>query len=74
MRSTLVPASELGLQCWMQFMEGGYRCSRVMRCKYPEKMKCLAVDAELDHLHREREKATERFHTKITKLLAERAK
>ena len=47
-----VTSDELGPNCWhpRRFVEGGSRCDHIMTCKYPEKAKCKAVQAEIQFL------------------------
>lgn len=72
-KHTVVSSKELGTRCWStaRFITGE-RCPRVMHCKYPEKKSCKAVLAEIDHLQQQRNKFLERFHAKLSKLIAER--
>lgn len=69
----IVSAKELGTNCWLtrRFIEGT-RCERVMRCTYPEKKTCKAVDAEIAYLRQERREAEGRFQAKMSELLAEK--
>lgn len=73
MKHAVVSSKELGTRCWLarRFIEG-QRCPRVMRCKYPEKKTCKAVDAEIAHLHQRRRAISQQTHAKISKLIAER--
>lgn len=50
-QSVSVSQKELGTNCWSpaRFIEG-HRCVRIMRCKYPEKASCKALDAEIIYL------------------------
>lgn len=72
LKHTIVDSSELGLNCWLpaQYVDG-VRCGRVMRCTYPDKKTCKAVDAEIAHLHKRRRDTLERAHDKISKLICE---
>jgi len=74
-KTAIVSSKELGTNCWLprRFIEGT-RCERVVECTYPEKKTCKAVDAEIAYLHQERREAEERFHAKISKLLAEKGR
>ena len=51
-KTAIVSSKELGTNCWLacRFLEGG-RCLRVMRCNYPEKRTCKAVDTEISYLN-----------------------
>ena len=75
MKTAIVSSKELGANCWLtqRFIEGS-RCSRVMRCKYPEKRNCKAVDAEIAYLRQKRQEAVKQIHTKISKLIAEKTR
>lgn len=68
-----VTIQELGTRCWLpkRFVEGG-RCDKVFRCDYPEKKTCKAVDAEIKHLSKRLEDATEGLQAKIEQLWRER--
>jgi hypothetical protein len=68
-----VSSKELGSRCWStaRFIQG-VRCPRVMDCDYPEKKKCVAVDAEIAYLHEERRKFEAGIHAKISKLVADK--
>ncbi len=48
-----VSSGELGTNCWLprRFLKGE-RCERVMRCTYPEKATCQAVEVEVEFLSR----------------------
>lgn len=69
---TSVSSKELGTNCWLakRFIKGS-RCPRVVQCKYPEKKGCKAVVAEIAHLREKRVRAEQRFHDRISKLIAE---
>ncbi len=74
-KTAIVSSKELGTNCWLagRFIEGT-RCERVMECTYPEKKTCKAVDAEIAYLRQQRREAEDRFHEKVSKLLAEKGR
>jgi len=51
MEAVVVNSKELGTNCWSAHRFCGGRCPRVMRCTYPEKATCKAVQAEIDYLN-----------------------
>lgn len=68
-KTAIVSSKERGTNCWLagRFIEGK-RCCQVLKCTYPEKKTCKAVDAEIDHLEGIKEGAD----AKIEKLLRQR--
>lgn len=68
-QSKIVKASELGTRCWLprRFIEGE-RCPRVMRCKYPEKKTCKAVDAEITYQKEQLQKIAGQIKSKVFQL------
>lgn len=71
--TAIVSSKELGTNCWLsaRFIEGK-RCCLVMRCTYPEKKTCKAVDAEIAYLREEMRKLKASTNDKISKLLADK--
>jgi len=47
----IINSKELGTNCWSAHRFCGGRCQRVMRCNYPEKATCKAVQSEIDYLN-----------------------
>lgn len=49
MKYAIVSSKELGTNCWLpqRFIETSERCQRWDRCKYPEKARCKARQAEI---------------------------
>lgn len=74
-KTAIVSSKELGTKCWSSFrFIQGLRCPRVMRCAYPEKKTCRAVETELKYLQEEKERQAEAIDAKIDQLLKERQK
>lgn len=69
MRYKIVKANELGTNCWLnaRFIQGG-RCPRVIRCKYPQKKTCKAVDTEIAYQKERLRKIAEQVKRKIFQL------
>ena len=74
-KTAIVSSKELGTNCWSSFrFIRGLRCPRVMRCTYPEKKTCRAVEAELEYLQQEKERQVKSIDAKVGQLLKERKK
>ena len=43
MKTKIISASELGINCWstLRFFDKCFECPRYERCKYPEKVLCV---------------------------------
>jgi hypothetical protein len=63
---TIVSSKDLGANCWLsrRFIKRS-RCDRVLTCKYPEKVDCQAVLAEIDFLSEEITNVQERSKQKV---------
>lgn len=69
MEHEVVSSKEVGTNCWSaaRFCPAT-RCTRVMRCKYPEKATCKAVYAELEYLRERKAILRADIEAKIRKL------
>lgn len=70
-RTAIVSFKELGSNCWLprRFIEGN-RCPRMMRCRYPERKTCKAVDTEIRHLNQRLADTQKAIAVKIARLVA----
>jgi hypothetical protein len=66
MTTAIVNSKDLGSNCWLAARFCGNRCARVMRCTYPERQTCKAVDAEIEHLQSEKQTCISSIDTRIT--------
>lgn len=69
MKSVIIKQSELGSNCWLPARFCGGKCWMVLRCHYPEKGTCKAVDTEIEDLKKKRteklKRSTEDYDRKI---------
>jgi hypothetical protein len=63
-----VRISELGTNCWLPARFCGGKCQRAMRCTYPEKKTCKAIDAEIEYLTKRREQLGKAIDKAISEL------
>lgn len=69
MNSAIINSKGLGTNCWSAHRLCGGRCQRVMRCIYPEKATCKAVQAEIDYLNNYYANEIDRLQRQHTKAL-----
>lgn len=71
-KTVIVSSKEFGTKCWSSFrFIRGFRCLRVMRCTYPCKKTCRAVEAELEYLQQGKKRQAKLIDAKIDRLLKE---
>lgn len=68
-RGAVIKSSELGTRCWLnaRIIEG-VRCGGIMRCRYPEKKTCKAVDTEIAYQKERLRKIAEQVKAKVFQL------
>ena len=74
MNCAIIKVTDLGTNCWSAHRFCGGRCEHVLRCAYPEKKACKAVDSEIAYLRSRGAMVKARIQFTIDQLNKDKAK